>query len=43
VVANAGKIGDPDLRRSFLEAAPENARTLALAAQWLAEPAEPGA
>jgi hypothetical protein len=39
VIANAGKIGDPELRRSFLEAVPENARTLALAAQWLADPA----
>jgi eukaryotic-like serine/threonine-protein kinase len=39
VIANAGKIADPELRRSFLEAVPENARTLALAAQWLADPA----
>jgi hypothetical protein len=43
VIGNAGKIGDPELRRSFLEAVPENARTLALAAQWLADPAEPSA
>jgi hypothetical protein len=35
VIGNAGKIGDPELRRSFLEVVPENARTLALAAQWL--------
>jgi hypothetical protein len=41
VVANAGKVGAPELRHSFLEAVPENARTLALAAQWLADPAEP--
>jgi eukaryotic-like serine/threonine-protein kinase len=39
VLANAGKIGDPELRRSFLEAVPENARLRALAAQWLDAPA----
>jgi tetratricopeptide (TPR) repeat protein len=37
LLANAGKIGDPALQRSFLEAVPENARTLALARQWLGE------
>jgi hypothetical protein len=30
VLARASRIGDPALRRSFLEAVPENARTLAL-------------
>jgi eukaryotic-like serine/threonine-protein kinase len=33
--AIAGKIPDPGHRRSFLEAVPENARTLALASTWL--------
>jgi eukaryotic-like serine/threonine-protein kinase len=31
----AGKIGDPDYQQSFLEAVPENARTLLLARTWL--------
>jgi ATP/maltotriose-dependent transcriptional regulator MalT len=30
----AAKIGDAEMRRRFLEAVPENARTLALADQW---------
>jgi eukaryotic-like serine/threonine-protein kinase len=34
----AGKIVDPDYRRSFLENVPENARTLELARAWLGEP-----
>jgi eukaryotic-like serine/threonine-protein kinase len=33
----AAKIGDVTLRRGFLEDLPENARTLALARQWLGE------
>jgi tetratricopeptide (TPR) repeat protein len=41
VQANAGKIGDPELRRCYLEAVPEHARILALAAQWL-DAAPPG-
>jgi eukaryotic-like serine/threonine-protein kinase len=34
--ARAAKIADADWRRSFLEAVPENARTLELARSWLA-------
>jgi hypothetical protein len=34
LLATAAKIDDPDLRRSFLENVPENARTLELAARW---------
>ena len=30
----AAKISDPELRESFLRRVPENARTLALAAEW---------
>jgi hypothetical protein len=33
----AGRIADPDYRKSFLEGVPENARTLALARTWLGE------
>ena len=36
--AIADKIADPDHRTSFLERAPENARTLALARAWLGDP-----
>ena len=39
VVAIADKIPDPGYHASFLENVPENARTLALAAAWLGEPA----
>jgi hypothetical protein len=39
LLAIAGTIEDPAYRRSFLEAVPENARTLALAGDWLGEPA----
>jgi hypothetical protein len=35
VLARAAKIADPEARRRFLEAVPENARTLALAEAWL--------
>jgi hypothetical protein len=35
LLARAGRITAPDLRQSFLEAVPENARTLALARAWL--------
>ncbi|UQA63202.1 hypothetical protein [Polyangium aurulentum] len=35
--ANADKIDDPALHRSFLQSVPENARTLALARAWLGE------
>ena len=42
LIAVADKIADPGYRTSFLEAVPENARTLALARAWLGEPA-PGA
>jgi tetratricopeptide (TPR) repeat protein len=38
LVAIADRIGDPGYRASFLAAVPENARTLALAAAWLADP-----
>jgi len=34
LLARAAKIGDPAIRRSFLENVPENARTLALAEAW---------
>jgi hypothetical protein len=39
LLAIADKIADPDYRASFLAHVPENARTLALAAAWLGEPA----
>jgi tetratricopeptide (TPR) repeat protein len=39
LLAIAGTIEDPAYRASFLEAVPENARTLALAREWLGEPA----
>jgi len=39
----ADKIPDPGYRASFLEHVPENARTLALAAAWLGDPAPPPA
>jgi hypothetical protein len=39
LLAIAEPIRDPAYRRSFLEAVPENARTLALARTWLGEPA----
>jgi hypothetical protein len=35
----ADQIADPEHQRSFLEAVPENARTLALALAWLGEAA----
>jgi hypothetical protein len=41
LLAIAGRIAAPDYRASFLEAVPENARTLALARAWLDE-AAPG-
>jgi hypothetical protein len=34
LIAIAGKIAEPGHRTSFLEAVPENARTLALARAW---------
>jgi tetratricopeptide (TPR) repeat protein len=37
LLESAEKIGDPELRRSFLEDIRENARTLALARAWLGE------
>ncbi|WP_438001040.1 protein kinase [Sorangium sp. So ce185] len=37
LLGNAAKIGDPELRRSFLEDVRENARTLELARAWLGE------
>jgi hypothetical protein len=37
--AMAGRISDPDYRRSFLEDVPENARTLTLARAWLPQEA----
>ncbi|WP_437337887.1 protein kinase domain-containing protein [Sorangium sp. So ce394] len=37
LLENAAKIGDPELRRSFLEDIRENARTLELARAWLRE------
>ncbi len=42
LLAIAGRVPDPEVRRSFLEDVPENARTLELARAWLGEPA-PGA
>jgi hypothetical protein len=39
LLALADRIQDPAYRMSFLEAVPENARTLALAREWLGEPA----
>jgi hypothetical protein len=39
LLAIAGRIAEPGYRTSFLEAVPENARTLALARAWLDEPA----
>ncbi|HVR05630.1 MAG TPA: hypothetical protein VMS02_06275, partial [Solirubrobacteraceae bacterium] len=41
LIAIAGKIPDPAYHASFLENVPENARTLALAAAWLGDPASP--
>jgi tetratricopeptide (TPR) repeat protein len=41
LVAIADKIPDPAYHASFLENVPENARTLALAAAWLGDPAPP--
>jgi hypothetical protein len=37
LVIQAARIGDLALRRGFLEDLPENARTLALARQWLGD------
>jgi eukaryotic-like serine/threonine-protein kinase len=37
LVAITGRIADPAYKQSFLEAVPENARTLALAHTWLGE------
>ncbi|HEY8087326.1 MAG TPA: serine/threonine-protein kinase PknK, partial [Polyangiaceae bacterium] len=37
LLANAGKIASEEMRRSFLERVPTNARTLALAREWLDE------
>jgi hypothetical protein len=31
----AARIQDPELRKSFLERVPENARTMALAREWI--------
>ncbi|HEX3473520.1 MAG TPA: protein kinase [Kofleriaceae bacterium] len=42
LLAIAGRIAEPGYRTRFLDAVPENARTLALARAWLDEPA-PGA
>jgi tetratricopeptide (TPR) repeat protein len=43
LLAMAATLGDPERRRSFLERVPENARTLALAQEWLgAAPADAG-
>jgi eukaryotic-like serine/threonine-protein kinase len=39
LLAIAGKIQNPELRRCFLRNVPENARTLQLAGEWLAPPA----
>jgi hypothetical protein len=39
LVAIADKIAEPGYRASFLEAVPENARTLALARAWLGDAA----
>jgi hypothetical protein len=38
LLAIAGKITDPDYRRTFLECVSENARTLALAREWIGDP-----
>jgi len=35
LLSNAEKISSPELRRSFLERVPTNARTLSLAAEWV--------
>ncbi|HWO23798.1 MAG TPA: protein kinase [Kofleriaceae bacterium] len=35
--AIAGRIADPDYKQSFLENVPENARTLALAREWIGD------
>ena len=40
LLARAAQIDDAEMRRSFLERVPENARTLALAEAWLAEVGE---
>jgi tetratricopeptide (TPR) repeat protein len=37
LLVHSSRIGDPALRRSFLERVPENARTLALAQRWLGD------
>ncbi|WP_437940975.1 hypothetical protein [Sorangium sp. So ce341] len=37
LLASAAKIGDPELRRSFLDDVREHARTLELARAWLGE------
>ena len=37
LLENAAKVGDPELRRSFLEDICENARILELARTWLGE------
>jgi hypothetical protein len=42
LLATADKIPDPGFRASFLEAVPENARTLELARAWGGEAAPPG-
>lgn len=42
LLRRAAKVGDPALRRSFLERVPENARTMARARELLGEP-EPAA
>jgi hypothetical protein len=39
VFAIADKIAEPGYRTSFLEAVPENARTLTLARAWLGDAA----
>jgi serine/threonine protein kinase/tetratricopeptide (TPR) repeat protein len=41
VLGRAARIVDPGWRASFCENVPENARTLALARAWTAEPSEP--
>jgi hypothetical protein len=41
LLAIADKIPDPAYKANFLENVPENARTLALAAAWLGDPAPP--
>jgi hypothetical protein len=38
LLASAGKISSAELRRSFLERVPTNARTLQLAKEWLGAP-----